>query len=223
MPSAKDVPKFRVRTLFCRSKLTALPKIKSGNAKLKAWAKKQNKPKRIVNQLINRRPQLLLVFTVRSYSWLIDRISVLVRFANSRMLSVSRFHSWFLVWLWDLAQQNKILIWNCGKCFADGTTQHSKKPQQQRYLHPLLHSVPQTRPSDWYVSPQWESGAQLTNKPIEIHAMATLPAPQYGLSLSVHREDPPKTQKRKGPLEFRDTVDFWNTKVASYYIVYQWY
>ena len=59
------------------------------------------------NQSIKHRPQCALVFTVHNYSWLIDWLSALVR---SRTLSVSRLHSWFLVWRWDLTCRIRVSI-----------------------------------------------------------------------------------------------------------------
>ena len=46
VPSAMDFSKLRIRILFCWSSLTTIPRIKSGNAKLKVCVKQQNGPNR---------------------------------------------------------------------------------------------------------------------------------------------------------------------------------
>ena len=58
-----------------------------------------------INQSTNHRPQRSLFFTLHSYSWLIDWLPVLVRFVNSRTLSVSHLHFWFSAWWGDLTSR----------------------------------------------------------------------------------------------------------------------
>ena len=127
------------------TRLTTLPGIKSGGAELKTCENWQNGPKRAANQSINHRPHYSLVFTVRNYGWLIDWLSVLVRFVDSRMFLAlpSTLDAWHEV---TFDQQNENLNRDFGKSFVDGTAQHPKKPQQSVLAPSIV-----TNKAEWLV------------------------------------------------------------------------
>ena len=91
-------------------------------------------------------------------AWLIDWLSVLVRFVNSRMLSVSRLHFWFLVWWWDLTSRIRFSLETLGDVLWMAPLNTPKKPQQTALTPPIPHLLPQTRPSDWSASPNDNPG-----------------------------------------------------------------